>query len=111
MVALANKHGGIIPLARMKIHLRVDQDDEDYYIQALIDAAVAFTAQDMGRGLYLDTVPQGDPSGLVVTPDLEAALLLLVGHWYAHREAVASAQQEVPLGYWRLVQHYRLYGA
>lgn len=100
-------------LARIKQHLRIDHADEDDYISELEKAARVFVARDLNRNVYDDasTTPVDDTFGIVLTPDLEQAMLLLIGHWYEHREAATdTAKAEVPIAYWRLVQHYRLYG-
>ncbi|SUO95257.1 head-tail connector protein [Suttonella ornithocola] len=103
----------MIKLERVKQHLRIDHDDEDEYLAGRIDAAKIFVERDINRNLYADahSIPQDDTYGIVITADLEQAMLLLIGNWYEHREAAADAtKSEVPLAYWRLVQHYRLYG-
>lgn len=49
-------------------------------------------------------------AGFTETPaDLDAAVLLLVGHWYAHREAVniGNITAEVPMGVEALCSPYR----
>lgn len=47
----------------------------------------------------------------VLPPALKSAALLLIGHWYAHRETVAlgTISTEVELTFTSLVRHYRLY--
>jgi uncharacterized phiE125 gp8 family phage protein len=58
-------------------------------------AAITFTA---GFGATAASVPA----------DLRAAMLLMVGHLYAHREAVDRAMQELPLGYSAIVERHRV---
>jgi hypothetical protein len=54
-------------------------------------------------------VPDDDPDGVVDNPSIDQATLLIVGHWYAHREAVSEASMtEMPLGAYHLLQPYRL---
>ncbi|HFS7074846.1 TPA: head-tail connector protein, partial [Enterobacter hormaechei] len=48
----------------------------------------------------------------LLNDDVKAAMLLLIGHWYANRESVAIGQTvaEVPLAVEALLQPYRIYG-
>ena len=70
-------------LALVKQQIRVDHDDEDLLIQSYIDAAKAHIEQHCDRKI-VNGEPQSDKE-MAVTPDVQQALLLLVGHWYAHR--------------------------
>ncbi len=45
-----------------------------------------------------------------VPASLRAAILLLVGHWYANREAVGETMAELPLAVAALVEPYRRVG-
>lgn len=90
-------------LALVKDQLRIDHDHEDALIQQYIDAAKAHVAQHCDRVL-VDADPV-DESQMTFTPDVQQAILLLVGHWYANREAVVVGQtsQQVPLAFERLL--------
>lgn len=103
----------MITLDDAKRHVRVDHDEDDGYIASLIDAARVFIARDLARNLYDAgaAIPADDAHGIHIGPDLQHAARLLIGNWYEHREAATdAAKAEVPHAYWRLVQHYRLYG-
>lgn len=65
-----------VTLELAKAHLRVKHDDEDDLIEAYIDAANAWIVRYTGDNYDEDAI------------ELEQAELLLVGHWYANREAV-----------------------
>ncbi|WP_047537404.1 head-tail connector protein [Pseudomonas sp. 11/12A] len=88
----------MIDLARVKLHLRVDGDEEDPVITGYFEAAKAHVAMHCDREL-VETEPTG-PEQMAFTPDVEQAVLLLVGHWYANREAVVigAAASQVPMG-------------
>lgn len=77
----------MLDLACVKLHLRLDGDDEDRTITGYIEAAKAHVAMHCDRVLVEADPVEPDEMGL--TPDVEQAILLLVGHWYANREAVA----------------------
>lgn len=93
-----------IALEEAKAHLRVEFNDDDAYISALITAAreyaEAFQNRLIAARLYGEgeTAPEGEtiePAGAME----RHAMLLLIGHWYANREAVTvgASGSEVPL--------------
>lgn len=93
----------MIELSRVKLHLRVDHDEEDALIQGYLGAAQAHVEQHCDRTL-VEANPTG-PEQMLLTKDVEHAILLLVGHWYANREAVVVgvAPSAVPLAVDRLL--------
>lgn len=93
----------MLDLARVKLHLRLDGDDEDRTITGYIEAAKAHVAMHCDRVLVEADPVEPDEMGL--TPDVEQAILLLVGHWYANREAVVTGtiSTVVPLAVERLL--------
>lgn len=93
----------MLDLDRVKVHLRVDGDDEDAVIQGYVEAAKAHVAMHCDRVLVETEPTLPDEMGL--TPDVEQAVLLLVGHWYANREAVVvgTISSAVPLAVDRLL--------
>jgi len=100
----------LLTLAEIKAQCRIDADitDEDGQLQLLGRAAEARVQRYLNRSLYLDAVPDTDPDGLVLTDDIRLGLLLLVGHWYEHREAVTDFEQsETPMTFYFLLQSYR----
>ncbi|MDD1977125.1 head-tail connector protein [Pseudomonas tussilaginis] len=93
----------MLDLARVKLHLRLDGDEEDSIITGYVEAAKAHVAMHCDRVL-VETDPAG-PEEMGLTPDVEQAILLLVGHWYANREAVVigTISSAVPLAVERLL--------
>ncbi|MFG0630087.1 head-tail connector protein [Pseudomonas sp. xss_2] len=93
----------MIDLANVKMHLRVDGDEEDALIGGYVEAAKAHVEQHCDRKLVeADPV---EPEEMGLTRDVEQAILLLVGHWYANREAVAvgTIATAMPLAVERLL--------
>ncbi|WP_180191780.1 head-tail connector protein [Pseudomonas syringae] len=93
----------MIDLARVKLHLKVDGEEEDTLIAGYFEAAKSHVAMHCDRELI-----EGNPTGpeqMGFTPDVEQAVLLMVGHWYANREAVVigTITSEVPLAVERLL--------
>lgn len=93
----------MIELDLVKTHLRVDGVEEDPLIQSYLDAALAHVEQHCDRVL-VDADPVL-PAEMALTRDVQQAVLLLVGHWYANREAVviSGSPAEVPLAVGRLL--------
>lgn len=93
----------MIDLANVKMHLRVDGDEEDALIGGYVEAAKAHVEQHCDRKL-VDADPV-EPEEMGLTRDVEQAILLLVGHWYANREAVAvgTIATAMPLAVERLL--------
>lgn len=86
----------MIALEDVKLHLRVDHDDEDDYITGLIAAATA-AALDYLNVESLEAMPA----------PVEAAILLQVGDLYANRERQADKQFYANQTYERLLNPYR----
>lgn len=93
----------MLDLARVKLHLRVDGDEEDSIITGYIESAKSHVAMHCDR-LLVEADPV-EPEQMGMTPDIEQAILLLVGHWYANREAVVigTISSAVPLAVERLL--------
>ena len=93
----------MIDLTRVKIHLKVDDDEEDALITGYIESAKSHVAMHCDR--ILVEVDPVEPDQMGLTPDVEQAVLLLVGHWYANREAVVvgTISSVVPLAVERLL--------
>lgn len=88
----------MLDLGRVKLHLKVDGGEEDVLISGYLEAAKSHVAMHCDR-VMVDADPV-EPEQMGLTPDVEQAILLLVGHWYANREEVvigASASQ-LPMG-------------
>lgn len=83
----------MVSLDRVKQHLRVDHGEEDELIQAYLASAAAYVGGYCDRQI-VDPPPAAgeepiDPeTQMLITKDVEQALLLIVGHWYNNREAV-----------------------
>lgn len=88
-----------VTLDDVKIHLRVDQDAENVFLQGLIDAAEAHVAMFLG-----DDLPDPMPA------PVKAAVLLLVGDLYENRERQANVQLFENSAYALLLAPYRSMG-
>lgn len=101
----------MLDLALVKLHLRVDGDEEDVLIQDYIDAAIGAFTTWTNRTLVASGDQLPDPVGnaMLMTKAVEQGARLLVGHWYANRETVVVGVSvaEVPLGTQALWKPYR----
>lgn len=98
-------------MALIKTHLRVDSDAEDSLIAAYTSAAVDYVEQFCDGALVETLTPpvEGEtpPREVLFTSGVWAAMLLLIGHWYANREAAAQNLTEMPLGVEALLIRHR----
>lgn len=85
-----------ITLERAKLYLRVDSGDDDTLIESLITAA-----REYAEGFQNRVFVSSDPDVKTEKPgELEiAGILMLIGHWYEHRETVniGNITSEVPM--------------
>lgn len=93
-----------LQLEEIKKHLNIDEDftDDDLYIESL--GTVAENVVERHIDVKLNTL---DTEAGDLPPALRQAMLLLIGHLYANREAVGPVNdKELPLGYKYLLDLY-----
>ena len=86
---------------------RIDDESEDTLLTLYAQAAKATAETFLNRTLV---EKEQDVSGdaLLLTTDIKLALMMMVGHWYANREAVSPEQlMPVPFSYRALLEPYR----
>ena len=73
---------------KLRAQCRIDTDDatDDELLMLYFRAACRKAENFINRKLYEETVPEGDPEGVLIADDVLLALMLLVGHWYENRE-------------------------
>lgn len=79
----------VVTLNQVKNHLRLcpNDADENDHLDLLIQAAVSHASQYLGRPVpWLDK----DGSPVPVPPDVQAAVLLIIGDLYENREGVIT---------------------
>lgn len=89
-----------ITLSEAKAHLRVEHSDEDAYITTLISVARDFAEKFVNRLLAERQPEAGEnvPEYTFPTPAEKQAMLLLIGHFYEHREDVSpTAMYKTPI--------------
>ncbi|EFE8216079.1 head-tail connector protein [Enterobacter ludwigii] len=101
----------------VKQHCRIDTDftGDDDLLKIYTGAAAQYVQTWTRRTLYKDESSPGyteDPDSILLKDDVKAAMLLLIGHWYANREAVniGNITSDVPFAVEALLQPYRIYG-
>jgi uncharacterized phage protein (predicted DNA packaging) len=107
----------MLELNTVKAHCRVDADFtlDDELLKIFEGSAKRYVETWTRRNLYLlETEPgwETDENRLLFDDDIRAAMLLLIGHWYANREAVniGNITSAVPFAVESLLQPYRIYG-
>ncbi|MBB3142198.1 head-tail connector protein [Halomonas organivorans] len=109
----------MLELDIIKQHVRLEPDEveEDTLLDTYATAARRMVEHQTGRNLYategeIPTDAEGnatDEHALVLDDDLTTAMLLLIGHWYENREAVAlgTIATELPMAVQALISPYR----
>lgn len=107
----------MLDLALVKEHCRIDPDvdEDDQLLKTYIAAAARYVENYTRRHLYKSADDDGyadDCDRLLLTEEVQAAMLLLVGHWYENREATVTGQStsKVPLAVDSLLQPHKIYG-
>lgn len=101
----------MVTLEQVKFQCRIEHDDEDVLLAGYIAAARDHVQMHLDRTIYELAVPDEDPDGVIDNASIDQATLLLISHWYAHREAVSeSSMTEMPMGTYHLLQPYRRMG-
>ncbi|HBU6573868.1 TPA: phage gp6-like head-tail connector protein [Citrobacter amalonaticus] len=107
----------MIDLDVVKQHCRIDSDftGDDALLNLYTGAAARHVQTWTRRTLYENENSPGyaeDEDSILPDDDVKAAMLLLIGHWYANRETVSVGQTvaEVPFAVEALLQPYRIYG-
>ncbi|SPP31356.1 hypothetical protein ARAF_0480 [Arsenophonus endosymbiont of Aleurodicus floccissimus] len=110
----------MLALEKVKGQCRIDSDyhgEDDLltsYIRASYRFVENFTRRKLMETLPADTNPHDFCEGapLLFDADIETAMLLLIVHWYANREAVVIGESatKMPLAVEELLQPYKVYG-
>ena len=74
---------------KLRAQCRIDTDDatDDELLMLYFRAACRKAENFINRKLYEETVPEGDPEGVLIADDVLLALMLLVGHWSARHQS------------------------
>jgi len=99
-----------LDLDGLREQIRASADEApDTMLQGYVAAAIAHVEQHCDRKIV--EVEPNDPSEMAFTADVEQAVRLLVGHWYANREGVVVGEvsSQLELGVERLLQYRKRY--
>lgn len=99
-----------ITIEQVKYQCRIEHDDENELLNGYILSAYDYVENYTGRALYIDNVPDDISHGVVISPSINQACLMMVAHWYAHREMAGVQVAELPLSVHHLLQPYRIMG-
>ncbi|EGT4305898.1 head-tail connector protein [Franconibacter daqui] len=102
---------------RVKHHCNIEPGftEDDDWVETSIKAAARYVETSTRRRLYDaadDPAYLADPDRLLYGADIEMAMLMLIAHWYANREAVNVGNVTSALAFSTeaLLQPYRVYG-
>lgn len=97
----------IVDLELVKKQVRADEfAEDDALLQSYTEAAEEYVVNATNR--TLDELKAMSADGNTFPLPLQQAVLMLVGHWYNQREAVAGIQmREVPYTFQALIKPYR----
>lgn len=106
---------GIVDIALVKSHLRLDSDAPDTdLVLAYLDAAEEAAIEYLNRNVYktpqdvTDAENRGEDRPMLVNPSFVAAVLQAVGQMYFDREDEAAAQNRFPQASRRLLDPFRI---
>lgn len=98
-------------MALIKKHLRVDGSDEDDLIAGYAQSSVDFVEHYCDGTLVVElSTPVEDeepPREVLFSSGIWQAMLLLIGQYYANREASGQSQIEIPFGVEALLYRHR----
>lgn len=91
-------------LDKLKAQCRIDEDNaaEDDLLMTYALAAKKRAENYINRRLYDTEIPATDPDGLLISEDIELAIMLAVGHFYENRETTSMSA-----GFKALLEPYR----
>ncbi|WP_273839335.1 head-tail connector protein [Providencia rettgeri] len=91
-------------LEKLKKQCRIDEGNtiEDDLLMTYMSAAKMRAENYINRTLYDTDIPETDPDGLLVSEDIELAIMLAVSHFYENREPAS-----MPAGFKALLEPYR----
>ena len=86
----------LVSVAETKERLRITTDAEDADIEALIHSASAAVMNylDATEATFTDSDASSSDTGLTVPPEVQLAVLVLVGNYYRDREGVEAKDWE-----------------
>lgn len=85
-----------LDLDLVRAQCRIDDSIEDPLLEHYVRSAIAHVQMHCDRVL-VEADPAG-PEQMAFTEDVQQAVLLLVGHWVKHREAVVVGETSTPIG-------------
>ncbi|MBE5251732.1 head-tail connector protein [Mixta mediterraneensis] len=95
----------------IKKHLRVDSSDEDDLIAGYAQASVDFVEHYCDGTLVVELTPPVENEEplreVLFSSGIWQAMLLLIGQYYANREASGQSQAEIPFGVEALLYRHR----
>lgn len=89
---------------RLQLNL-LDGEESDEFLTALALAAESYTVEYCNRNFYatVDDIPEDDTTGIVLPDCVKHAMVMLLAHFYEHRESSTALTVKVlPFGFEQL---------
>ncbi|WP_447896044.1 head-tail connector protein [Vreelandella sp. GE22] len=107
-----------LDIIKLQCRIEPDDSDEDQLLETYSNAARRHVENFTDRPLFetkeaaAQAILDGIPHPLVLDDDITTAMLLLINHWYANREAVivGSITATLPMAVETLLWPYRRLG-
>ena len=97
----------VVDLELFKKHVRVDFDEDDEYLQHLLEVAEVAVINGTNR----EAQELSDMGGGSLPSPIQHAIMMLAAHWYNQRESVSVSQMHaVPDSLQALIKPYRKLG-
>ena len=102
-------------LELVKQQCRISTDEDDALLVHYLEASKMLAEAFMSRKIYdsqADIDNANDADGILNNAQIKQAILMVIAHWYEHREAVATgiSSKAVELGFRALLQPFRMMG-
>lgn len=104
-----------LTLDDVKYQCRIDHDAEDTLLNLYINASYRAVEKFTDKRLFFDEIPSDvdKDRSILLDYDINQACLMLIAHWYAHRETVMANMVNVaqmPFAVAFLLSPYRFMG-
>ena len=81
-----------VSIEDLKTYLRLDDDSEDFLLQAILDSAISQCETMLNRPILEQNMTE--ETKLEVPKQVEIAILLLSSHWYEQRALLTSGDNQ-----------------
>lgn len=111
MMTTKNRYDQLIDLENFKeqCYLDTNDDSQDRYLKSLIYAAISHAENYTNRVFFGSSDEMtGADNEMIITPDIEVAIMLLAAGWYENRENMNTGEvKSIPFGFEAIMYKYK----